>query len=154
MSDTRTKPLVTTELVEPGKHNFYADNGLLIGYAYQEIDGYFVFLPNDKLQGYQSEYNLYAIADALRMLNRDWDKVVGSDPAIGGQPGYQPPATLAEMQGYFQKLVPVLRRAIDQNEIAEGVRKMEGLTRPSFYPWMKPVHTFMIELIAGLKGAA
>lgn len=148
---TRSKPLVTSKPSAMGVRNFYADNGLLIGRAYQEVDGYFVFDHNTALRGYQNEYMLYAIADELRMLNREWDKTVGRDPAIGGSPDYSPPATMAEMQSYMGRFVAVLKKAAADNAVHEGVRKMEGLTKPQWYPWMKPVHQFMSELLALLK---
>lgn len=46
-----------------------------IGYLYQEVDGFYVYQPNDA-DGCYSDYTLRAIADKLTGLNADWNFII------------------------------------------------------------------------------
>ncbi len=65
--------LISTE-DDGGKVNFYwAANKKYIGYAYKEVDGYYVF-QFDSPNGCISDHTLQAIADKLFALNKGWDE--------------------------------------------------------------------------------
>lgn len=57
-----------------GTVNFYF-NRIRIGYAYMEVDGYYVFMFN-KHDGFWSVFILKEIAEKLSELNKEWDKKV------------------------------------------------------------------------------
>lgn len=59
-------------------------NGEYIGQFIMGVDGYFNYWPKGSNGGYYDEGFLYAIADHLKELNREWDKQVQNDPAISG----------------------------------------------------------------------
>lgn len=50
----------------------------LTGQIYREVDGYFVFAPNDR-GGFFDAQSLRAIADYLDQLNKDWDAQIQED---------------------------------------------------------------------------
>lgn len=45
-----------------------------IGYAYRDIDGYFVFV--NVGDGTWNEYSLRLVADKLQELNKDWNEQI------------------------------------------------------------------------------
>lgn len=47
-------------------------NGVLIGHAVQDVDGFYYFNPNN--QGTWTEYALRMIADYLEQVNQDWNE--------------------------------------------------------------------------------
>jgi hypothetical protein len=54
-------------------YNFYwKENKVHLGYAYQEVDGYYVFVPVGT--GSWPGYGLEMVANKLEELNKDWDK--------------------------------------------------------------------------------
>lgn len=53
--------------------------------CYREVDGYFVWWPNGPLNGFHDSDSLRQMADWLDEMNAEWDKIVQSDPAIGGR---------------------------------------------------------------------
>ncbi len=57
------------------EYEVYYNNGMLLGSIYQEIDGYFVFLPILR-QGYWDGPVLEQIAKYLEDLNKEWDKEI------------------------------------------------------------------------------
>lgn len=65
----KTKPLPS------GGMNLYWGNDQYIGYAYKEVDGYYVFVFG-KGEGSWSDYALREIADKLTELNKDWDEII------------------------------------------------------------------------------
>jgi hypothetical protein len=48
---------------------------VLLGYAYREVDGYYVFMAKNN-DSFWSDHVLREIADKLTELNSDWDKQV------------------------------------------------------------------------------
>ena len=50
-------------------------NGAHLGELYQEVDGYYVWWPDDR-RGYLEARILRAIADKLDELNEEWDQEV------------------------------------------------------------------------------
>jgi len=71
-------------LSEKNKHGTYVvywENGVNIGEFIIGDDGYYVYFPIQKY-GYITSYFMRAIADKLDELNKDWDKIVRSDPLI------------------------------------------------------------------------
>lgn len=44
--------------------------------CYREVDGFFVWSPRQKIDGYLSAYDLRRMADWLDGLNAEWDKIV------------------------------------------------------------------------------
>lgn len=139
---------VTPDQNSPRVYNFVYENGVHMGIAYPEVDGYYVF--QDKGNGgYGAEELLYAIADELRLLNRGWDTQCGRDPQIGGTPDYQPPATMGELRKSSELIKELL---LADHSVAEGTRKMEGLTTRNLYPWMRPVWHVMMTLLKTTRG--
>jgi hypothetical protein len=67
--------MITTKQIT-GALEFYWDNGSYMGYAYQEVDGYYVFVFPTHMSGCHTEHGLRSIADKLRELNKDWDNKV------------------------------------------------------------------------------
>lgn len=66
--------MITTK-EDKGIVNFYWDNGKYLGFAYLEVDGYYVF-QFAKGDGFWSEHGLRAIAGKLTEMNKAWnDKV-------------------------------------------------------------------------------
>lgn len=57
---------------------YFYFNKVKLGYAYREVDGYYVF-QFEQLQGYWSDYILREIADILTDLNEEWNKQVITD---------------------------------------------------------------------------
>lgn len=55
------------------KKDLYFNDMTYIGYVYQEVDGFYVYQPNDK-GGVFNEYSLRLIADTLKELNKDWNE--------------------------------------------------------------------------------
>ena len=59
---------------EGGKINFHvASSGKYIGYAYIEVDGYYVFVFDSEGGGCWSDYALLEIGNMLKDLNKEWD---------------------------------------------------------------------------------
>lgn len=54
----------------------FKPNGVYLGYAYKEVDGYYVFVFSEKIGGAWTDYALGEIADNLTDLNKEWDKQV------------------------------------------------------------------------------
>jgi hypothetical protein len=52
------------------------ENGACCGELYCEVDGYYVYWPDESLQGCVSAEFLREIADKLDELNRPWDEEV------------------------------------------------------------------------------
>jgi hypothetical protein len=67
---------VITTKEDKGILSFYWDNGVYMGFAYVEVDGYYVFMFPDKMSGCHTEHVLRSIADKLGEMNKKWnDKV-------------------------------------------------------------------------------
>jgi len=50
-----------------------------IGYAYMEVDGYYVFVFSEPCDGSWSDYALLEIGMKLKELNKEWDEKVKSE---------------------------------------------------------------------------
>lgn len=63
-------------LIKEGERiNFHVkDSNKFIGYAYREVDGYYVFVFDGKSDGAWPDYALLEIGNELKELNKDWDK--------------------------------------------------------------------------------
>lgn len=51
----------------------------------QGDDGYYVYWPDSTNRGSLSETDLRILADHIHKLNEPWDKIIQSDPRIGGK---------------------------------------------------------------------
>lgn len=51
----------------------------------QGDDGYYVFWPDSHNHGALSPADLRILADHIDKLNEPWDKIIQSDPRIGGK---------------------------------------------------------------------
>lgn len=60
-----------------------AVNGVVVGWLYCEVDGYYVFDMNPTLRGYTPGWLLRSLADKLDELNAEWDAKIRDDPSIG-----------------------------------------------------------------------
>jgi hypothetical protein len=69
--------MIITEEQE-GKILFKWDNGVYLGYAYKEVDGYYVFVFGNNFGGFWSDYSLREIANKLTELNLEWDKHINN----------------------------------------------------------------------------
>lgn len=58
---------------------FVRDSENCVGYAYQEVDGYYVFVFNDENKGSWSDYALLEIGMKLKELNKEWDEKVKAE---------------------------------------------------------------------------
>lgn len=58
--------------------DFISINGVLLGTSYREIDGFYVFVPEDR-HGFWGEHALRMIADRLKELNADWERQLEKD---------------------------------------------------------------------------
>lgn len=58
------------------------EQGLMLGWMYQEVDGYYVWQENPELSGFQVAWILRFLADMLDELNEPWDSIIQNDPAI------------------------------------------------------------------------
>lgn len=47
-----------------------------VGYAYREVDGFYVFVFADNNSGAWSDYALIEIGNELKELNKEWDKEI------------------------------------------------------------------------------
>ena len=59
----------------PAKHSGFDlifTNGVVVGFAYREIDGYFCFEPAPA-HGFWSAWMMRAVADLLDEMNKPWD---------------------------------------------------------------------------------
>lgn len=65
-------------------HLIWASNGVYIGDAYQEIDGFWVYAPDFSKGGYWDELMLRGLADWLHEKNQPWEDEVSR--AFGGAP--------------------------------------------------------------------
>lgn len=55
--------------------DFFFENGKYLGYAYREVDGYYVFQSSlSQRYGFWTSYSLRMIADKLDELNKEWDE--------------------------------------------------------------------------------
>jgi len=70
---------VTDDVITKTK-NLHFVNGVKLGYAYAEVDGYYVFVPETR-NGFWSSYTLRMIAERLDELNAEWDLKVKTDLA-------------------------------------------------------------------------
>jgi predicted secreted acid phosphatase len=65
-------------IVKDNKEFIEFENGVILGQVYQEVDGYYVFVPNPT-NGFWEAYILRAIADMLDKKNEKWHKQVMKD---------------------------------------------------------------------------
>lgn len=66
------------------KYLFWGSNSKHIGYAYKEVDGYYVFIPSNSPSEwgkFWSGYALRSIANKLDELNKEWDEKIQIDMA-------------------------------------------------------------------------
>jgi hypothetical protein len=77
MKQLHKKDVITEELQGSTQVVVFC-NGVVIGQMYQEVDGYYVFLP-DRKDGFWEAYVLRAIADMLDEKNERWHKQVMKD---------------------------------------------------------------------------
>lgn len=47
-------------------------NGALLGHVYKEIDGFYVFVPEND-GGHWTEYGLIWVAERLKEMNKEWN---------------------------------------------------------------------------------
>lgn len=66
--------MVTTKQLPGESKILFYFNEIYLGYAYQEIDGLYVFVFKASDEGSWSGYALRWIADKLDELNKDWNK--------------------------------------------------------------------------------
>ncbi|MFA5152696.1 MAG: hypothetical protein WC554_09070 [Clostridia bacterium] len=71
------KDIITSEIRGTTQVVIFS-NGVVIGQIYQEVDGYYVFLP-DRKDGFWEAYVLRAIANLLDKKNEKWHKQVMKD---------------------------------------------------------------------------
>lgn len=64
--------MIKIEQVE-NKINFYWENNVYMGYAYKEVDGYYVFILEGKSGGFLESHVLRSIANKLDEINQLWD---------------------------------------------------------------------------------
>lgn len=67
--------MLTLKEKTPGAYDVIYHNGTKIGKFYMEVDGYYVFLPENN-SGYFNEYSLKLIINKLTELNKEWDNHV------------------------------------------------------------------------------
>ncbi len=66
--------MINTKEVDSGRIEFFwGNNNKHLGYAYQEVDGFYVFQFEDN-NGCWSDYSLKAISDKLFELNKNWNE--------------------------------------------------------------------------------
>lgn len=65
--------MLNLEKVNKGLYNVSYGKSNKLGIIYMEVDGYFVFQPEEG-SGFWNEYSLTLIVDKLKELNKDWDK--------------------------------------------------------------------------------
>lgn len=63
------------EQKQAGLYDVFFYNGKKLGQFYMEVDGYYVFLPENN-SGYFNEYSLKLIINKLTELNKEWDNHV------------------------------------------------------------------------------
>ena len=63
---------LTSVVDTPIKHSLYFKE-VHIGYAIQDIDGFFYYLPNSPINGYWGENHLRMVADYLEKVNKPWN---------------------------------------------------------------------------------
>jgi hypothetical protein len=56
--------------IDGSRINFYWSNRVYLGYAYKEVDGFYVFIFDESNKGCWAAYILSAVADKLDELNR------------------------------------------------------------------------------------
>jgi hypothetical protein len=65
---------------EGGKINFHvASSDKYIGYAYIEVDGYYVFVFENEGGGCWPGYALLEIGNKLKDLNKEWDEKINEE---------------------------------------------------------------------------
>lgn len=75
--------MILTKISPSGDgYDVWWPNGAYIGQFLLGDDGYYNYWPEAYKGGYYDEGFLYAIADQLKELNREWDQQVQNDPAI------------------------------------------------------------------------
>ena len=62
------------------KHFWY--EGKYLGYAYMEVDGYYVFIFDNPTSGAWASYSLRWVADALDEINKEWDEIISKIPFV------------------------------------------------------------------------
>jgi len=62
-----------------GGYRAYYGNGYLLGDILKEVDGYYVWWPQDGVGGFWTDNVLREIADCLQKLNAEWDNQVRRD---------------------------------------------------------------------------
>lgn len=70
-------------LKQTGEKLYYG-NGVYLGDVICDVDGYYKFWPETRGGGYWDEHMLRLICLHLTEKNKEWDKQVQNDPAIGG----------------------------------------------------------------------
>lgn len=73
----------TLNLDESGKLWFYTS---FIGHCYQEVDGFYVYKPNE-ISGQYNEYSLRLIADFLEELNKPLNDKLNQDLSLKDSEG-------------------------------------------------------------------
>lgn len=87
MSTERTPPsfnigLIHAKPLTEGTWRIYYANGVLIGEAVLDVDGYYYFWPTSDRQGAWTAGVLHDVANFLDRINEAWDKQIRSDPKI------------------------------------------------------------------------
>lgn len=62
---------------------FFWENGTHLGHAYQEVDGFYVFVFPDGRNGAFEAHVLRSIADQLDKMNEPWQKQIDEDFKMG-----------------------------------------------------------------------
>jgi hypothetical protein len=75
----------------PGTFNVFHIDGMLIGRIYQEVDGFYVFVPISN-GGFWPQYVLEAIHIQLHRLNYEWENTIAKDPQVSTRAGYYRPS--------------------------------------------------------------
>lgn len=65
-----------TTIEEDNVIDFFFENGKYLGYAYKEVDGYYVFESTMNSNGFWTSHSLRLVADKLDEVNKEWDEQV------------------------------------------------------------------------------
>lgn len=68
--------MITLKPANSGGYRAYWDNGAYLGEIYQEIDGYYVYWPENGNGGSYSQWLLHCLAEKLKELNAEWHEQV------------------------------------------------------------------------------